>query len=592
MSAVHIPSLPRFSGQPQDLARFFDEFEVYAAAAGYLDDVDKIACVTRYAVDMKTQRLWDRLPQSMDRDWSAFQAAVEKLSPEPADDPCYSVSSLETLCRNRSQSSPTARLKEDFDLFHAEFIAIASYLQDRNLIFEQELKKLYISAFDTPTQQKIHAAIFKLKPFHYPGRLYPADYIHELTTSAFETNSSIHADTPTSSSPQPPTPSSPPLDATAIQDMINKMQQETIATLTQFITDTFQQVLVTFLRAQNTPSPASTPFLSPSRHAAAPRSTPPPRTYRPSRCGFCHEPDHTSRHHCPSFQAMHRLGWVYVNDRQRYTLPNGQEITRAIPGKSFKEQIENWLRYHRLPLTRSHTMFPPPSTSSPPTLSITSTTTLPQKLLLPAPPSTPTSSIMTPSPTPSVSSLPIISTPKSSPKMSPLAQSSSPTILAETPSPSSPKLSPEDCCPSSPACTSSSKLPTPTSSPPFSTSISTSSSLKLPTLASSPPSSTSTSSSSELSPSAAPLTFAIDPTSNVSRSPLPAPSTPADTSTVVSELDNDPAVAALQLQTQNMSSRNPPIPHSPSPPQSPSLSVRFAQLKDAIQMGKVKDLRC
>ncbi|KAJ8517783.1 hypothetical protein ONZ45_g5034 [Pleurotus djamor] len=252
MAAVHIPSLPRFSGQPQDLPRFFDEFEAYAVAAGYFDDMDKIGCVTRYAVDMKTQRLWDRLPQSMDRDWSAFRAAVENLPPEPADDPCYSVSSLETLCRNRSQSIPTARLKEDFDLFHAEFIAIASYLQDRNLIFEQELKKLYISAFDTPTQQKIHAAIFKLKPFHYPGRLYPADYIHELTTSAFETNSSIHTETPTSSSSQPLTPSPHLLDAATIQDMINKTQQETIATLTQFISDAFQQVLVTFLRAQNT----------------------------------------------------------------------------------------------------------------------------------------------------------------------------------------------------------------------------------------------------------------------------------------------------------------------------------------------------
>ncbi|KAG5221321.1 Plp [Salix suchowensis] len=123
-------------------------------------------------------------------------------------------------------------------------------------------------------------------------------------------------------------------------------------------------------RPYQPPAPIPTAYAPPTPLTAAPSQpqTTPFRSTLPPRCPFCYETtSHTRMQQCTIYHAALRKNWVYRNENGRLVLPNGQEITRALRGGCFMEQIENWRRDNNYPMdtpdpavTQTTTRDPPP----------------------------------------------------------------------------------------------------------------------------------------------------------------------------------------------------------------------------------------
>ncbi|KAJ8496435.1 hypothetical protein ONZ45_g12446 [Pleurotus djamor] len=308
------PDAPKFSGRGIHLRRFFEDIEFLAVRAELTDEEDKIKWTLYYLEDVQWETWKNVIPEAKGDDWSAFKLAVLRLYGEADEDSRYRIRDIKVLCEEQSQK-PVGGVEDVLRYYH-QFLTIGMFLKERDQVGVYFLDELYLHSFEATFQKKLLRHLRWRNPLDYLGRDHPFEEVHKLAISILKLTSPVTIpDNTTSTSlvslPSPPL-SSPPSSHPDAGDNLDTM---------------------------NTTSGAP-PYTS----------TPPPPTYPRMLCAFCHDPNHTSRHQCPSYQAMARMGWVYTNERGCFTLPNHQEITRAIRGKMFKEQVENWRRDHNLPL--------------------------------------------------------------------------------------------------------------------------------------------------------------------------------------------------------------------------------------------------
>ncbi|KAG9227279.1 hypothetical protein CCMSSC00406_0004182 [Pleurotus cornucopiae] len=359
-------SAPKFTGEGQFLSRFFDEIEALAVAAN-LNDRDKILWTLRYAENAEYEIWSTGLPEASGANWIAFKTAVTRLYPGSDDDRRYTVSNFESFCELHSRK--VMRTKEDLGKYHREFLTISTFLKGKSRISEREVNKLYFSGFDSAFQQKIREHLQLRNPLHHPDDLYNVNDIYEVATFILD------APVPTIISNLMPSRErapalSPvkqePFDMSAIQAAITASMQTAMTAATQnmttmmqqFATSILQPTIATNLAASQTPyrpyqppAPATyTPTVPVSAAPAQPQNTP-LRPALPPRCPFCYETtSHTRMQQCTIYHAALRKNWVYRNENGRLVLPNGQEITRALRGGCFMEQIENWRRDNNYPM--------------------------------------------------------------------------------------------------------------------------------------------------------------------------------------------------------------------------------------------------
>ncbi|KAJ8454616.1 hypothetical protein ONZ45_g19236 [Pleurotus djamor] len=369
MAAAQMPSrghhsAPKFSGEGQYINRFIDEVDALATAAN-LTDRDKIAWTLRYAGNAEFDSWSNGLAASKGNDWEAFKTALRNFYPEADDDRRYTEASLEAFVLLHSRK--ILRTKENLGRYHREFVTMASFLESKELISKREIKKLYIAGFDFTFQEQIRDHLHRRNPTNQREHIYTVEQVYEIATFILEAPVPATVSS-TSSSPTAGLAKQEPLDPAALQAMINASMQTAITTATQSMSAMLQQFTTSVLQpalAANRavpPSPASS-YVAPAAYPLAPApvsapapapglaaSVPPYRFGPPTRCSFCHETSHTARYQCPSFNAMNQQGWVYMNDRRKLALPNHQEITRALRGDSFKDQVENWRRDNGLSL--------------------------------------------------------------------------------------------------------------------------------------------------------------------------------------------------------------------------------------------------
>lgn len=377
-------SAPKFTGEGQFLSRFFDEIEALATAAN-LNDRDKILWTLRYAENAEYEIWSTGLPEASGVNWIAFKTAVTRLYPGSDDDRRYTVNNFESFCELHSRK--VMRTKEDLGKYHREFLTISTFLKGKGRISEREVNKLYFSGFDSAFQQKIREHLQLRNPLHHPDDLYNVNDIYEVATFILDAlvPTIISNLMPSRDRPSPLSPvKQEPFDMSAIQAAITASMQTAMTAATQNMTTMMQQFATSMLQptlaanmaAAQTPyrpyqtlTPAPTTYAPPAPLAAAPTQpqTTPFRPTLPPRCPFCYETtSHTRMQQCTIYHAALRKNWVYRNENGRLVLPNGQEITRALRGGCFMEQIENWRRDNNYPMDTPDPAATPTTRDPPP----------------------------------------------------------------------------------------------------------------------------------------------------------------------------------------------------------------------------------
>ncbi|KAJ8480874.1 hypothetical protein ONZ45_g15509 [Pleurotus djamor] len=345
MAATQMPnrghhSAPRFSGEGQYINRFIDEVEALATAAN-LSDREKIVWTLRYAGNAEFDLWSNGLAASKGTDWAAFKTALQNFYPEAHDDGRFTLAGFEAFVDLHSRT--ILRSKEDLGKYHREFVTTAAFLESKELISKREINKLYIAGFDSAFQQKMRDHLQLRNPTNYHSHTYTVEQFYEIAAFILE------APVPALVSrvvPSPTTflPKQEPFDPAAFQAMMNNSMQTAIATATQSMSTMLQQFTTSVLQpalAASRPAPAPAPapvppppsssYVAPASYAPAPVAAPVPVSSVPPL-------------------STHTHGWVYMNERRKLTLPNHQEITRALRGDLFKDQIENWRRDNNLSL--------------------------------------------------------------------------------------------------------------------------------------------------------------------------------------------------------------------------------------------------
>ncbi|KAJ8494646.1 hypothetical protein ONZ45_g13169 [Pleurotus djamor] len=377
-------SAPKFTGEGEYIDRFFDEVEAVTALISDITDEEKIRWTMRL-LDNPTHTTWkNSIPQATGDDWKAFKAAARALYPNSDDVRRYSKASLKRLARLYSERVMSD--KQVLERYHLEFSTMSNVLKSQGQISDSDIDEIYFSGFDPYFQRTLVEHLQRRDPVHHPDDPYPQAKVLEV--ARFLLYSPVPSTIGTIPTPPLPVPSSASLirqeqpGNTAIESAIvssiasiNKATESMAAMMQQFST---------MMQASHPPAQPQTyapimPQASYVQPAAASQAPPPNRNGSlPPRCAFCYDTrSHFRVFQCPIYQRMSRQGWVHYNENRRLTLPNGLEITRALRGGCFQEQIENWRVDNRLPLdtpdpgtqTGLARDAPPHMTSAPPVAS-------------------------------------------------------------------------------------------------------------------------------------------------------------------------------------------------------------------------------
>jgi hypothetical protein len=208
----------------------------------------------------------------------------------------------------------------DLGEYYRQFLAITTYLRSKNRLSEAEQSRAFVRGFP-PTLWSVISQRLQLKlPDHFPDDPYPLDSIHEAARFALHGTPASATTSVMSTQVVPTSQTSAPVE----------VKMEEFTTILERITESFVKALTAASSARASDRPPRPPQSGP----------------RSNNCHFCDLPDHYGRD-CEVAADYIKQGKCKRNIEGRITLPSGAFIPRDIPGKCFKERLDEW--HHRNP---------------------------------------------------------------------------------------------------------------------------------------------------------------------------------------------------------------------------------------------------
>jgi len=305
-------SAPQFDPkQPRELRRYFADLEFMFTRAGITDSEEKKKHACRY-VDVDTSELWETLPEFSDASkmYEDFAKAIYALYPGSDEERKWSVADMDKLVGERSRIGIISL--GDLGEYYRQFLAITTFLRSKTRLSEAEQSRAFVRGFP-PDLWRIISQRLQLKfPDHFPDDPYPLADVHDAVRYV------LHG---TTSTGQPANPTTSSKSSNSTTTATTEIKSEELVTVLERITESFIKAL----------------------SATAQQSSRPPRTTQALNCNFCDGLGHFGRE-CEIALDYIKKGFCLRNIEGRITLPSGAFIPRDIPGKCFKDRLDEWHR--------------------------------------------------------------------------------------------------------------------------------------------------------------------------------------------------------------------------------------------------------
>lgn len=329
---------------PQGLPRFFEDLEELMARADIKTDKDKKRHVVKY-VDVKTEQIWKTFPEYevATYTYDQFKEVLLEQYPDATGDFVYSIRDMDLLIGERQRIGITTM--QDLSDYHLQFMAITRWLISKKHLADLEQQRAYVRSFQPHLLSQVMNRLAITKSDHHPNVPYPIKDVHEAARFILQ-GVVIPA------APQAPaTPSSSNNFPTSNE----YVKAETLATVMAQFTKTMNEAL-SYNRSRSS-------FTKNDQDAYD--------------CNYCGEKHRIKD--CHHVEEDIKAGKCKKNHENKVVLPNGNYVSRSVPGKWMRDRIFEWLRQNpsaQTVPTLVHTvesrLIGPPETGAPPTNAVAS----------------------------------------------------------------------------------------------------------------------------------------------------------------------------------------------------------------------------
>ena len=309
---------PKFDrSKPRELSRFFDELEYWFARAAVASELDKKKQVLRY-VDFEIEQIWKTFPEYSDltKTYKEFRDAILVHYPDATGDYVYSLRDMDTLVGERQRVGMNSI--NDLSDFHLSFLAITTWLIEKQQLGVLEQQRSYLRAFQQPLLTAILNRLQMKFQDHHPNVPYKITDVYEAARFILQSSNlpSQNYSAPVVS-PQP----------TRAPDI--PIKTETFGSFMTELTKTIVDAL-----NQGNRSRVVAPGTSATRN---------------TDCNFCNGP-HFIRD-CKVVDEYILAGKCKRNIEGKVTLSTGAYCPRDIPGTLLRERVDEWHRRNPNQLT-------------------------------------------------------------------------------------------------------------------------------------------------------------------------------------------------------------------------------------------------
>src|SRR6267154_1549276 len=218
----------------------------------------------------------------------------------------------------------------DLGEYYRQFLAITTFLRSKNRLSEAEQSRAFVRGIPADLWHIISQRLQLKLPDHFPDDLYPLESVHEAARYALHGTPASSATIATSTQ----------LVSTSKAMASGEVKTEELATILERITESFVKAL-----------DAATSARSSERAPRAQQSGP-----RSGNCHFCGESGHFIPDCKTAFDFI-KKGKCKRNVEGCITLPSGAFIPCDIPGKDFKDRINEWHRRNPGQVAAGHLMY-------------------------------------------------------------------------------------------------------------------------------------------------------------------------------------------------------------------------------------------
>ena len=172
-------SAPIFDkSKPRELPRFFDELEYLMDQAALTLEAEKKKQVLRY-VEFEVEQMWKMFCEYADptKTYQDFKNAILAHYPDASGDYIYSLRDMNLLTseRQRLEMTTTSELAD----YHLQFLAITSWLIDKQQLCDLEQKRTYLRGFQPAFQDAINNRLQLKFPDQHPNKPHQIQDVYE-----------------------------------------------------------------------------------------------------------------------------------------------------------------------------------------------------------------------------------------------------------------------------------------------------------------------------------------------------------------------------------------------------------------------------
>jgi hypothetical protein len=330
MATQYMPSrgertAPTFDkDKPRELSRFFKDLEKLFTRVGVTIDKTQKDHVLEY-VPFEVEQIWKTFPEYADptKTYINYRDAILVHYPDATGDYVYSPRDMEELIESRLRAG--IQTTDDLQAFHLSFLAITTWLIEKDQMGDFEQKRGYLRAFQQPLLAAIKNRLQMLHTTHHPNKPHKVSDVHEAARYILQSEDSR----PQSNYSLPQSSySSPQAPVVPIASSVSKE--------ISFKPETFASVMASF-------SKTIADALSQSNRTRVTGAT--PGMPRNTDCNFCGGA-HFIRE-CPIVEEYVVAGKCRRNFEGKVILSTGAFCPRDIPGTLLRERIDEW--HHRNP---------------------------------------------------------------------------------------------------------------------------------------------------------------------------------------------------------------------------------------------------
>ena len=317
--------------KPRELVRFFDDLELLFTRALIASETEKKKFVVYY-VDFETEQTWRALPEFSDNNklYNDLKDEILKHYPDATGDYVYSIRDMDMLIgeRQRIGFNNSNELAE----FHLQFLAITSWLIQKQQLSDLEQKRSYVRAFQQPFLAAVNNRLQMKFLSQHPNVPYEIKDVYEAARYLIHSTmpmgnyfaSSVAQQTapPVTILQRPAAPVSAPISQAPT------IKTEDFGSMFADFTKTFMDVINKNLRG-----PANNPQI----HSSTSHS------HDEKLCHMCKKPGHFIDN-CPVVDEFITAGKCKRNQEGKVVLPSGSFVPREITGSKLMDRINE---YHR-----------------------------------------------------------------------------------------------------------------------------------------------------------------------------------------------------------------------------------------------------